>query len=58
MQVLEETLRVTLFDRSAKIPVLTDAGCRMVLNDARQMVQRADALRSHAETIASPDHDP
>src|SRR5260370_12725705 len=32
MQVLEETLRVTLFDRSGKIPVLTDAG-RMVLND-------------------------
>jgi DNA-binding transcriptional LysR family regulator len=31
--------------------VLTDAG-RMVLNDARQVVQRADALRSHAETIA------
>lgn len=51
MQVLEETLRVRLFDRSAKIPVLTDGG-RMVLNDARQVVQRADALRSHAETIA------
>jgi DNA-binding transcriptional LysR family regulator len=51
MQVLEETLRVTVFDRSGKIPVLTDAG-RMMLNDARQVVQRADALRSHAESIA------
>ena len=51
MQVLEETLRVTLFDRSAKTPVLTDAG-RVLLNDARQVVQRADALRAHAETIA------
>jgi DNA-binding transcriptional LysR family regulator len=51
MQTLEETLRLSLFDRSGKTPVLTDAG-RMVLNDARQVVQRADALRSHAETIA------
>jgi DNA-binding transcriptional LysR family regulator len=51
VQTLEETLRLTLFDRSRKTPVLTDAG-RVVLNDARQVVQRADALRSHAETIA------
>src|SRR5215471_19366035 len=51
VQTLEETLRLTLFDRSGKTPVLTNAG-RVVLNDARQVVQRADALRSHAETIA------
>ena len=51
IQTLEENLRLTLFDRSAKTPVLTDAG-RVVLNDARQVVQRADALRMHAETIA------
>jgi DNA-binding transcriptional LysR family regulator len=51
IQTLEENLRLTLFDRSAKTPVLTDAG-RVVLNDARQVVQRADALRAHAETIA------
>lgn len=51
MQTLEENLRLTLFDRSAKTPVLTDAG-RVVLDDARQVVQRADALRAHAETIA------
>lgn len=51
IQTLEENLRLALFDRSAKTPVLTDAG-RVVLNDARQVVQRADALRMHAETIA------
>ena len=51
IQTLEENLRLTLFNRSAKTPVLTDAG-RVVLNDARQVVQRADALRVHAETIA------
>jgi len=51
VQTLEETLRLTLFDRSGKTPVLTNAG-RVILNDARQVVQRADALRSHAETIA------
>jgi DNA-binding transcriptional LysR family regulator len=51
VQTLEEILHLTLFDRSGKTPVLTDAG-RTVLNDARQVVQRADALRAHAETIA------
>jgi len=51
MQTLEENLRLTLFDRSAKTPVLTEAG-RMVLNDARQVVQRAEALRTHAEAVA------
>src|SRR6516164_7940027 len=51
VQALEENLRLTLFDRSRKMPILTDAG-RALLNDARQVVQRADALRSHAETIA------
>jgi DNA-binding transcriptional LysR family regulator len=30
---------------------LTEAG-RMVLNDARQVVQRAEALRTHAEAVA------
>lgn len=51
IQTLEENLRLTLFDRSAKTPALTDIG-RVVLSDARQVVQRADALRAHAETIA------
>jgi Bacterial regulatory helix-turn-helix protein, lysR family len=51
LQTLEQTMRLSLFDRSGKMPVLTDVG-REVLHDARQVVQRADALRSHAETIA------
>ena len=51
MQGLEDNLRLSLFDRSGKTPALTDAG-RAVLSDARQVVQRADALRTHAEAIA------
>ena len=51
MQTLEENLQLTLFDRSGKTPTLTDAG-RMVLSDARQVVQRAEALRTHAEDVA------
>ena len=51
MQKLEENLQLTLFDRSGKTPTLTDAG-RMVLSDARQVVQRAEALRTHAEGVA------
>ena len=51
MQTLEDTLRLSLFDRSGKTPVLTEAG-RVVLDDARQVVQRADAMRNHAESIA------
>jgi DNA-binding transcriptional LysR family regulator len=51
MQTLEENLRLTLFERSGKTRALTDAG-RMVLNDARQVVQRAEALRTHAEAVA------
>jgi DNA-binding transcriptional LysR family regulator len=51
MQTLEDNLRLSLFDRSAKTPALTEAG-RVVLSDARQVVQRADALRTHAEAIA------
>lgn len=51
IQTLEETLQLTLFDRSGKIPTLTDAG-RSVLANARMVVQRADALRNHAESIA------
>jgi DNA-binding transcriptional LysR family regulator len=51
VQTLEEVLRLALFDRSRKTPILTDAG-RTVLDDARQVVGRADALRARAETIA------
>ena len=51
MQTLEDNLSLPLFDRSGKTPALTEAG-RAVLSDARQVVQRADALRTHAEAIA------
>lgn len=51
MQTLEDTLRLSLFDRSGKTPVLTEVG-RVVLSDARQVVQRADAMRNRAESIA------
>src|SRR5262245_15059721 len=51
VQTLEENLRLTLFDRSGKTPVLTEAG-RTLLSDARQVVLRADSLRTHAEAIA------
>jgi DNA-binding transcriptional LysR family regulator len=51
VQTLEDILRLPLFDRSGKTPVLTETG-RAILNDARQVVQRADALRTRAEAIA------
>jgi DNA-binding transcriptional LysR family regulator len=51
VQTLEEVLGLTLFDRSRKTPVLTDAG-RTVVDEARHVVRRADALRARAETIA------
>jgi DNA-binding transcriptional LysR family regulator len=52
MQALETTLGVTLFDRSGKIPVLTDAG-KSILDHARKLVHGAEALRAKAESIAS-----
>jgi DNA-binding transcriptional LysR family regulator len=52
VQSLEATLRVGLFDRTAKTPVLTEAG-RVLLNDARHMVRSAETLRARAETIAA-----
>ena len=52
MQGLESTLGVALFDRSGKIPTLTDAG-RSILDHARKLVSGAEALRAKAESIAS-----
>jgi DNA-binding transcriptional LysR family regulator len=52
VQSLEATLRVSLFDRTARTPVLTEAG-RALLNDARHMLRSADTLRARAETIAA-----
>jgi DNA-binding transcriptional LysR family regulator len=54
MQGLEQTLDLALFDRSARKPVLTEAGTT-ILAEARQVVDRAHALRAHAGTIAAGD---
>ena len=51
MQGLEDTLGVALFDRDAKTPKLTDAG-RVILADARHLLDSAQRLRARAETIA------
>lgn len=52
MQALESTLGVALFDRSGKVPALTDAGAA-ILGEARKLVRGADSLRAKAESIAS-----
>ena len=52
VQSLEATLRVSLFDRAAKVPTLTEAG-RTLLNDARLLLRGAETLRARAETIAA-----
>lgn len=52
VQALEATLNVTLFDRAERIPKLTEAG-RALLVDARQILNNAEILRAHAESIAS-----
>ncbi|MDQ0473716.1 LysR family transcriptional regulator [Labrys wisconsinensis] len=51
VQTLEETLSLVLFDRSGKTPVVTEAGLAMV-EEARQVLRRAAALRHRAEAIA------
>lgn len=50
VQALEETLNVTLFDRSGKTPLLGEIG-KVLLADAREVVARANAMRTHAEAI-------
>jgi DNA-binding transcriptional LysR family regulator len=52
IQALEATLGIALFEREGKTPVLTDAG-RVILSDARRLVDGAEALRARAEQIAS-----
>lgn len=52
IQALESTLGIALFERDGKTPVLTDAG-KVILNDARRLVDGAEALRARAEQIAS-----
>lgn len=52
VQSLETTLGVPLFDRSGKPYGLTDAG-RVLLADARRVIEGAEALRARAESIAA-----
>jgi DNA-binding transcriptional LysR family regulator len=52
VQSLEATLRVSLFDRAAKTPRLTEAG-RVLLDDARHLLRGAETLRARAEAIAA-----
>ncbi|UXY15497.1 LysR family transcriptional regulator [Chitiniphilus purpureus] len=47
---LEAALNVTLFDRSGRRPVLTDAG-RALLEDARSVLLRVDFLRARARGL-------
>jgi len=51
IQTLESALDLSLFDRSGRMPRLTDAG-RIVLTDARAVVSRADELKARAGSIA------
>src|ERR1700756_2350534 len=47
---LEGQLGVTLFDRSARYPILTDEG-RALLVDARDVADRMDTFKAHAHSI-------
>ncbi len=49
---LERLLSVELFDRSGRMPVLTDAG-RALLPDARAVCERMDQLHARAHAIDS-----
>jgi DNA-binding transcriptional LysR family regulator len=51
IQTMEATLGVALFDRSAKTPVLTDAG-EAIVADCRSLVVQAKAIRMRAQSIA------
>jgi DNA-binding transcriptional LysR family regulator len=52
IQSLEEALELSLFDRSSKLPRLTDAG-KAIVQDARRIVSGTDALRTRAKNMAS-----
>ncbi len=51
IQTLETALGVALFDRSAKTPVLTDAGVAIVA-DCRALIVQARAVKARAQSIA------
>ncbi len=52
IQSLEANLKVVLFDRSTKMPKLTQAGRQLALQ-ARQVLARTEALEAHAASISS-----
>jgi DNA-binding transcriptional LysR family regulator len=52
IQSLEDALDLKLFDRSNKLPLLTDAG-KAIVQDARRIISSTDALRSRAKNMAS-----
>jgi len=52
LQSLEDALELKLFDRSSKLPRLTDAG-EAIVQDARRILNSTDALRSRAKNMAS-----
>src|SRR5450432_3714707 len=48
---LEGQLRVSLFERSARYPVLTDEG-KALLGEAKTVVNGMDALKARARTMS------
>lgn len=52
IQGLEDSLGVQLFDRSGRMPVVTEAGAA-ILKDAERVVRDVDLLKARARTIAS-----
>src|ERR1700752_3961606 len=51
VQTLESTLGCPLFERSGRVPTLTEVG-RAMLGDARYVLQGVGALRARAQSIA------
>ncbi|MCQ4158853.1 LysR family transcriptional regulator [Roseomonas sp. GC11] len=51
IQALEGHLRLKLFDRSTKLPRLTEPG-RAMLEEARRLLKSAEMLRARADSIA------
>ena len=51
VQTMEAALGISLFDRSAKTPVLTEAGVAVVA-DCRALLIQAKALKARAQSIA------
>lgn len=52
VQGLETALGTTVFDRSGRVPKLNDAG-RVILADARRLIEGAEALKARAESITA-----